>query len=154
MISAMYYITKFLFVRSNQPFQMTSANWQENIRWNVQWNFIGKIYNFCSQPASADGLGFDHGVLGLAVNTARGTGFWRQNTEADRPRCFDVRSQARGLCWQPSPAHHDQNLLYHVRTDPVHKPERRKSPQVVQFRRWLRPPCFPILGCSQSLPPK
>ena len=42
-----------------------------------------------------DIIGFDHGVLGLAVNTARGTGFWRQNTEADRPRCFVFRSQAQ-----------------------------------------------------------
>ena len=49
-------------------------------------------------------VGFIHSVLGLAANTARGTGCWRQHTEADRPRCFDARSQARGLCLQPSPA--------------------------------------------------
>ena len=26
-------------------------------------------------------IGFNHGVLGLAENPARGTGFWSQNTE-------------------------------------------------------------------------
>ena len=57
-----------------------------------------------------DIIGFDHGVLGLAVNTALGPGFLRQNTSAYRPRCFVFRSQSLGLCWQPSPAHHDQNL--------------------------------------------
>ena len=31
--------------------------------------------------SSGTNIGFNHGVLGLAENPARGTGFWSQNTE-------------------------------------------------------------------------
>ena len=54
-------------------------------------------------------IGFNHGVLGLAENPARGPGFFRQNTSgyALRPRCFDSKSQSLGLGFQPSPAPYD-----------------------------------------------
>ena len=99
-------------------------------------------------------VGFNHGVLGLAANTAQGTGCWRQNTEADRPRCFDARSQARGLCLQPSPARpwlkpiiSRSHLLYsHV--------SQRKSSRWTTFPSRNPPFSFACFWLFPSAPPE
>ena len=41
-------------------------------------------------------IGFNHGVLGLAENPARGTGFWSQNTEGVARGVLTEKARPKG----------------------------------------------------------
>ena len=55
-------------------------------------------------------IGFKHGVLGLAENPARGTGFWSQNTEGVARGVLTPKASPSG--WFFSQAQHPMIKTY------------------------------------------
>ena len=51
----------------------------------IRYNYLSmlelKLNHVSKRDPLGDVINFNHGVLGLAENPARGTGFWSQNTE-------------------------------------------------------------------------
>ena len=56
-------------------------------------------------------IGFNHGVLGLAENPARGTGFWSQNTEGVARGVLTEKARPEG--WVCSQAQHPMIKTYY-----------------------------------------
>ena len=57
------------------------------------------------------GIGFNHGMLGLAENPARGTGFWSQNTEGVARGALTEKTRPEG--WIFSQAQHPMIKTYY-----------------------------------------
>ena len=62
-------------------------------------------------PIRNMGIGFNHGVLGLAENPARGTGFWSQNTEGVARGVLTEKARPEG--WVFSQAQHPMIKTYY-----------------------------------------
>ena len=72
------------------------------------------VYNYLlwSMPGErAMAIGFNHGVLGLAENPARGTGFWSQNAEGVARGVLTEKARPEG--WVFSQAQHPMIKTYY-----------------------------------------
>ena len=101
-------------------------------------------------------IGFNHGVLGLAENPARGTGFWSQNTEGVARGVLTEKARPEG--WVFSQAQHPMiktyySMFLHCNTtiitgDPLHS--RAACTQPCNVNTHSRAHCSPGARlCSQ-----
>ena len=72
---------------------------------------LGEKRSGVAQLRTRSGIGFNHGVLGLAENPARGTGFWSQNTEGVARGVLTEKARLEG--WVFSQAQHPMIKTYY-----------------------------------------
>ena len=77
----------------------------------MAWHWTGYLNQWWQSFLTHINIGFNHGVLGLAENPARGTGFWSQHTEGVARGVLTEKARPEG--WVFSQAQHPMIKTYY-----------------------------------------